>query len=131
MSPGLASRFVTSETPIFFHMVSFFIRGEAFPVNVHHIQIWDRFIPPERSPFLWSASGNDVVIPSSDFPELYDIPMKFPCFVEPLFPFPSSLFLAQREGSSSHHYGQLIGDPSLKGVYQDAVQVDSAVPGLV
>ena len=126
MSPGLASRFMTCETFIFLHMVSSFIRGETYPVNVHCIQIRDWFLLPEESPFQWRTPGDDVVIPPSDFSKSYDIPVEFPCLIKPLFPPPSSLFLAQGKSGSSHHYSQLVGDSSLKGVYQDAVQVNSA-----
>ena len=127
MFPGSTSRLVTWETPIFLHVVPSFIRGEAYSVNVHCIQIWEQLLLPEGSPFLRGILGDDVIIPSPNFPELYDVPVKFSHLVKPLFPSPSSFFLAQWKVSGGHHYGQLVGDSSLKGVYQNTVQVNSAM----
>ena len=108
---------MTCETPIFLYMVSSIIRREVYPVHVHCIWIWDWRFLPEGGPFLWGASGNDVVIPSSDFLESYNIPVKFSCLIEPLFSFPPCFFLAERKDTGGHHYGQLVRDSSLKGIY--------------
>ena len=126
MFPWMASLLVASETLVLPHVISPFIGRETYPIDVHSFQIWGWFSFPERSPFWWRASREDVVIPCSEFPELDNIPVKFSSFIKPLFPFPSSLFLAQRKGSSSHHSSQLVGDSLLEGVYQDTVQGDPA-----
>ena len=95
--------------------------------NIHSIQIWGQFSPPKGNFFLWGTFRDDAVIPLPDSPKSDNVPVKLPCFVKPLFPSPSRLFLAQQKGSSSHHYGQLVRDSSLKGVYQDSVQVNPTV----
>ena len=59
--------------------------------------------------------------------ESYHISVEFSCLVKPLFPFPSGLFLFCRKSSGGHHYSKLVGYPSLKGVHQDAVEINSAV----
>ena len=114
MFPGSASCFVTCEAPIFLHMVPSFIWGEAYLVNIHCIWVWGKLLSPEGSPCWWRIFGNDVVISSPDFSKSYDVPVKFSSCVKPLFPSLSSPFLAQREGGSSHHFSQLVGDSSLE-----------------
>ena len=74
------------------------------------------------------VSQQDVAISSSsEFPESYHISVKLSCLVKPLLPLPASLFPPIGEGDCCHHYGKLLGYPSLEGVHQDAVIVDSTV----
>ena len=73
-------------------------------------------------------SQRDIAVsPTSELPKLYHILVELSCFIKPLFPFPTGLFLFGQEGSSSYHDGKLADYPSLKGIHQDAVKVDSAV----
>ena len=72
-------------------------------------------------------SWQDITIPpTSKFPESYHVLVKLSRLIEPLFPFPTGLFLSIREGGGSHHDSKLIGYSSLEGVYEDAVIIDSA-----
>ena len=83
-----------------------FVRGEIDPVHIHSIGISLR----------GSASWWNVAVPSSsEFPESYHIPVEFPCFVQPLFPLPTSLPVG--EGSGGHHDSELLGYSSLEGIY--------------
>ena len=92
-----------------------FTWGEVVLVYVHSIRIRSR----------GSASRRNVAVSSSsEFSESYYIPVEFPCFIEPLFPFPICLFIWK--GSGSHHDSKLLGYSSLEGIHQDAVIVDSA-----
>ena len=92
-----------------------FIRRKVNLVYVHGIGIRSR----------GSASRWDVAVSSSsEFSELYYIPVEFHSFIEPLFPFPISLFIWK--GSGSHHDSKLLGYSSLEGIHQDAVIIDSA-----
>ena len=91
-----------------------FSQGEIDLVYVHSVRVWSR----------GSASQRDVAVSSSpQFPESHHILVEFSCFIKPLFPLPTSLSI--REGGGSHHDGELLGYSLLKGVYQDAVVVDS------
>ena len=94
MFPGSASRFVTHEALVFFHMMPSFIWGEGDPVNIHciRIQVWLLF--PEGFLFQQRTSREDVVIPLSDFLKAYDVPVEFSSCIKPLLPSPSSPFLA-------------------------------------
>ena len=100
------------------NMLHSFAGREIDLVHAHGIRVGARS----------SASQQNIAIsPSSELPESYHVSVKLPCFVEPLFPLPAGLFLAVREGGGSHHDSKLLGYPSLEGVYQDAVVVDSTV----
>ena len=71
-------------------------------------------------------SWRDIAIsPSSELSESYHISIKLPCLVEPLFPFPAGPFLSIWEGGGSHNDSKLLGYPSLEGIYEDAVIVNS------
>ena len=91
-----------------------FARREIDLVDIHCIWVGAR----------GSVSWRDIAVSSSsEFPELYHISIEFPCFIEPLFPFPTSLSV--REGGSSHHDSELLGYSSLERIYEDAVIVYS------
>ena len=114
----VASLLVANEALAIPHVLHSFTGREIDLVYIHCIGIGAS----------GSASRRDIAIsPSSEFPKLYHISVKLSCFVKPLFPFPASPFLAVREGGGSHHDGELLGHPSLEGIYQDAVVIDSAV----
>ena len=99
-------------------VLRFFTRREIDLVNVHSIRIRVR----------GSASQWNIAVSSSlEFSKLYHILIELSCFVKPLFPLPTSLFLSIWEGSSSHHDSKLLGYSSLEGVYKDAVVIDSTV----
>ena len=66
-----------------------------------------------------------TVSPTSELSESYHISVKLSHFVQPLFPFPASLFLSIRESGDSHHDSKSIGYSSLEGIYEDAVKIDS------
>ena len=102
-------------------MASLFVVDEAFSVS-------DMFCPIARREidFFYfhsvgiclrvSASWQNVTVSSSlEFPESYHVPVELPGFVQPLFPFPSSLPI--REGGGSHHDSELLGYSSLEGIH--------------
>ena len=114
----MASLLVTDEALSVSDVLRFFTRREIDFVNVHSIQIRAR----------GSAGQQDITISSSsEFLESYYIAVKLSCFVEPLFPFPTSLFLTVREGGSDHHNGELLGYSSLEGIHEDAVIINSTM----
>ena len=116
----MSSLLVADETLAVAHMFSPFTGREVDLVDVHDIGI-----SGGTSDFHWLGLL-DIACPSSlEFPESYHISVKLSCLIEPLFTFPSSLFLSSREGSSSHHNSKLIGYPLLEGVNQNAVEIDS------
>ena len=83
-----------------------FTRREVDLVYIHGIGIGLR----------GSVSWRDVTVPSSsEFSESYHVSVEFPSFVKPLFPPPISLSV--RKGGGSHHNSELLGYPSLEGVY--------------
>ena len=111
----VASLFVADDALSVSDVLRSFTRREIDFVYVHGIGV--------RSG--GSVCGRDVAVSSSlEFPESYHVSGKFPSFVKPLFPFPTSLCI--REGGGSHHDGKLLGHSPLEGVHQDAVIVNSA-----
>ena len=73
-------------------------------------------------------SQQDVTVsPTLEFPQSYDVLIEFSCFIKPLFPLPAGLVLSFWEGGSGHHDSKLVSHSLLKGVHQDAVEVDSTV----
>ena len=114
----VASLLVTDEAFSIPNMLCSFAGREIDFVHVHGIGI--------RASS--SLSWQDVTVsPSSEFPESYHISVKLSCFVEPLFPFPTSLFLTVREGGGDHHNGELLGYSSLEGIHEDAVIINSTM----
>ena len=102
----MASFLVTDEALSVSDVLSSFTRRKVDFVYVHGIGVQSR----------GSASRQDVAIPSSsEFPELYHISVEFPSFVKPLFPPPAGLSV--RKGGGSHHNSELLGYPSLEGIY--------------
>ena len=99
------------------HVPCSFTGREIDLIHVHHIGV-----RASGSVSQW----NIAVSPSLEFPELYHISVKLSCFVEPLFPLPAGLFLTVREGSGSHHDGELLGYSSLEGIHEDTIVIDSA-----
>ena len=94
------------------HMLHSFTGREVDLIYVHCIGV----------PGWLGGSGclswwNEAVSPTSELPESHHILVEFPCFVEPLFPLPASLFLSFWEGSDSHHDSELVGYLSLKGIH--------------
>ena len=80
----VASLLVADEAFSISHMLCSFTGREIDLVHVHSVGIGVNS----------SASWQDITVsPSSEFPESYHISVKFPCFVKPLFPFPTSLSL--------------------------------------
>ena len=116
------SLLVADEAFVISDVLCSFTGGEVYLVYVHGIGI------PGRSGGSWILSRWDVTVsPTSKFPESYHISVELSCLIKPLFPFPASLFLSIREGSSGHHDSKLIDYSSLEGVYEDAVEIDSTV----
>ena len=115
----VAPHLVADEAFVVPHMLSSFTGREIDLVCIHGIRVsgWS-------SGSVQLGQWDKAVSPASELPESYYISIKFSCFVEPLFPFPTCLFLSFREGSGSHHDSKLVGYSSLKGVYQNAVEVD-------
>ena len=112
----VASLLVADEAFLVPYVLCSFTGREIDFVNIHGIEIG----------VSNSSSWQDITVSSSsEFPELYHIVVKLSCLVKPLFLFPTSLCLSVREGSSSHHDGELLGYSSLEGVYQDAVIIHS------
>ena len=116
----VASLLVTDETFVVTHMFSSFTGREIDPVNVHGVGV-----SGGTSKFHHLGGWNIAVASSSELPESYHILIELSCLIEPLFPFPTSLFLFSWEGSSGHHDGELVGCPSLGGIHQDTVKVGS------
>lgn len=105
---GVAPFFMAYEAHFIPHVLCPLARSELDSVHVHGIGVSDRS----------SSDGRGNVLLSSPQPlDSNDVPVKLACLVQPLFPLPSGLFLASWEGSSSHHHGELIGHPSLEGIY--------------
>ena len=113
---GVASHFMTYEAFSVPWVLCLFCRGELYPrgegIYIHCIGVW---VSPSESHQLGLL--NVAVSSSSELSESYNIVVEFSCFIEPLLPFLSSLFLVHGKGSCSHHSGQLVGNPSLKGVH--------------
>ena len=121
VSRGSSSPFLSRVSSVLGRMASFFVADEALSVldvlcsftrreidfvYIHCVGIWSR----------GSVSRRDVAVSSSlEFPESYHVSVEFPSFVEPLFPFPTSLSI--RKGGSSHHDGKLLGYSSLEGIH--------------
>ena len=119
MFEQVAFLFVADEVLAVSNVLHSFTRGEIDFVNVHDVGIGAS----------GSLSWQDVAIsPSLEFPELYHVPVKLSCLVKPLFPFPSSLFLAIREGGGGYHDDELLGYSSLEGIHKENRDV---VPGWV
>ena len=117
----VASLLVAHEALLVPHMLCSFTRRVIDFIYIHGIGVSG-----------WSGSNGlswqDVAVsPTWKFPELYHIPVELSCLVKPLFPFPTGLVLSFWEDSSSHHDGELVSYPSLKGIHQDAVKVNSAM----
>ena len=111
----VASFFVADEALSVSDVLHLFTRREIDLVYVHGIGIWSRS----------SVGQQDIAVPSSsEFPESDYISVELSCFIKPLFPLPTGLCV--RKGSSGHHDSELLGYPSLKGIYKDAVIVDPA-----
>ena len=117
----MASFFVADEALVVPHVLSSFTRREIDFIHVHCIRI-------TRSGGSGVLSWWDVAISSSlEFPELYHVSVKLSCFVKPLFPFPTCLFLPVWEDGSSHHDSKLLDYPSLEGIHKDAIIIYPAV----
>ena len=109
----VASLFVADEAFLVSDVFCPFTGREIDLVYVHGVRIWSR----------GPASWRDIAVSSSsEFSKLHYISVEFPGLIKPLFPLPTSLSI--REGGGSHHDGELLGYPSLKGVYQDAIVID-------
>ena len=67
-------------------------------IYVHSVRVFRQFY---RSS-CWQGEG---LASSSDVVKLDVVPIKFSCLIQPLFPSPSSLFLASRQSGSGHHDG--------------------------
>ena len=102
------------------HMLHSFTGREVDFVYIHGVRI-----PGCLSGSDWLSWQDEAIPSSSEFSKSYHVSIELSCFVEPLFPLPASLVLSFREDGSSHHDGKLVGHPSLEGVHQDAVEVDS------
>ena len=102
----VASLLVADEALLVSDMFCPIARGEIDFVYFHSIGICLRIL---------ASRQNVTVSSSSEFPESYYIPVELPGFVQPLFPFPSSLSI--REGGSSHHDSKLLGYSSLEGIH--------------
>ena len=118
----VASLLVADEVLAVPHMLSSFTGREIDPVHVHSIGV----------PSWLGGSGclsqwDEGVSPTSESPESYHVPVELSCLVKPLFPLSACLFLSFRKDSGSHHDSKLVGYPSLKGIHQDAIEVDSTV----
>ena len=103
------------------HVICSFSGGEVDPVNVHGVGASGKSGIPSRL-----GQWNVAISSTSEFPKLYHILVELPDLIEPLFPFPASLFLPFWESSGSHHDGKLVGYSLLKGIHQDAIKIDSA-----
>ena len=114
----VASLLVADKALAVSDMLHFFTGREIDLVHVHGIGIW------VRGSVSWR---NITVSSSSEFPELYYVLVGLSCLVEPLLPLPAGPFLPIREGSSGHHDSELLGNPSLEGVHQNVVVIDSTV----
>ena len=112
----VASLLVADKALAVSDMLHFFTGREIDLVHVHGIGIW------VRGSVSWR---NITVSSSSEFPELYYVLVGLSCLVKPLLPLPAGPFLPIREGSSGHHDSELLGNPSLEGVHEDAVIVNS------
>ena len=112
----MTSLLVADEAFSVSNMLCSFIRREIDLVYVHGVRVGSG-----GSPSRWDIA----VSSSSEFPELYHVLVEFPSLVKPLFPLPTSLSV--REGSGSHHDSKLLGYPSLEGIHQDAIIINSAV----
>ena len=116
---------------VFGQVASLFVADEALAVSHVLHSLTGREIDFIYIHCVWvrasdSLSWWDVAVSSSSgFLKSYHVSVEFSCFVKPLFPFPASLFLAVREGSGSHHDGELLGYSSLEGIHKDAVIIDS------
>ena len=104
------------------HVLCSFTGREIDPVDVHSVGM-----PGWSSGPGWLGWQDGAVSPTPEFPELYHISVELSCLIEPLFPFPAHLLLSFWESSGSHHDGKLVGYPSLEGIHQDAIKVNSAV----
>ena len=112
----MASFLVTDEALVVPYVLCSFTGREIYLIHIHGIGVGTS----------GSVSRRDVTISSSsEFPESYHILVELSCFVEPLFPFQTGLFLTVRKGGGSHHDSELLSNSSLKGVYKDAVIVNS------
>ena len=112
---------MADEALVVLHVLCSFFRREIDLVHVHGIRVLGG--PGGSSVLSWQYV---TVSPTSELSELYHISVKLSHFVQPLFPFPASLFLSIRESSGCHHDSELIGYSSLEGIYEDAVKIDSA-----
>ena len=56
-----------------------------------------------------------------------NLPIEFPSFFKPLFPFPSLFLLTMWKRGSSHHFCQFLGYPSLKSINEDVIDSDAAL----
>ena len=116
------SLFVADEAFVVSHMFCPFTGREIDLVSVHGIGVLDGL---GGSSML---SQRDVTVSSSlEFPELYHLLVELSCLIQPLFLFPASLVLSFWESSSSHHDSKLLGHSSLKGIHQDAIEIDSTM----
>ena len=112
---------MTDEAFVVSHMLRSFTGREIDLVDVHSIGV-----PRWSSDPGCLSQWNEAVSPTLEFSELYHVSVELSCLIKPLFPFPAGFVLSFLESSSSHHDGKLVGYPSLKGIHQDAVEVNSA-----
>ena len=118
----VASLLVADEAFVVPHVFCSFTWGEVDLVYVHGIRV------PGRLGSSSILGWQDITVSlTSKFPESYLVLVELSCLVEPLFPLPAGLVLSFWESGGSHHDSKLVGHPSLKGIYQDAFKVNSAV----
>ena len=117
----VAPLLVADEALVVPHVLCSFTRRQIYFVHIHGIRIPGRSGSPRVL-----GQRNITISPTLEFPESYHILIELSCLIKPLFPFPASLFLSVREGGSGHHDSKLVSHPSLEGIHQGAVQVNSA-----
>ena len=108
----VASLLVADEALSVPHMLCSFAGREIDLVHIHGVRV-----PGWLTGLHVLGQWDEGVLSSSKLLELYHISVELSCLIEPLLPFPSGLLLTIREGSGSHHDGELIGHPLLEGVY--------------
>ena len=118
----VASLLVADEALLVSHVLHSFTRREINPIHIHGVRV------PGGLAGLSVLGWQDEAIPSAlKLPKSYHVLVELSCLIGPLLPFPPGLFLSFWEGGGSHHDSELIGYPSLEGIHQDAVNVNSTV----
>ena len=105
-------------------------QGESDPASlsfasVHGIWIVHRV---RSSPASLIVPWNETVPSLAYILDADHVLVKLSCFVKPLLPLPSGVFLPRWKGCRSHHGGQLLSDPPLlKSINEDCICLDSTV----